>query len=57
MQTLPLSVKHNNIIIFYNYLRVLSLYSGQSYRHFTIINYNSRVVMWGIFKPGTTLKS
>ena len=56
MQTLPLSVKHN-IIIFYNYLRVLSLYSGQSYRHFTIINYNSRVVMWGIFKPGTTLKS
>ena len=28
---------------------------GQSYKHFTIINYDSRVVIWGIFQSGTTL--
>ena len=31
--------------------------SGQSYKHFTIVNYDSRVVTWGIFKSGTTLES
>ena len=31
--------------------------SGQSYKHFTLVNYNSRVVIWGIFKSGTTLES
>ena len=30
---------------------------GQSYKHFTIVNYDSRVVIWGIFKSGTTLES
>ena len=28
----------------------VSLYSGQSYKHFTSVNYDSRVVIWGIFK-------
>ena len=26
--------------------------SGQSYKHFTIVNYDSRVITWGIFKSG-----
>ena len=30
---------------------------GQSYKHFTLVNYDSRVVIWGIFKSGTTLES
>ena len=33
------------------------LYSGQSYNHFTIVNYDSSVVIWGIFKSGTTLEA
>ena len=28
--------------------------SGQSYNHFTIVNYDSSVVIWGIFKSGTS---
>ena len=31
--------------------------SGQSYKQFTLIIYDSRVVIWGIFKSGTTLES
>ena len=30
---------------------------GQYYKHFTLVNYNSRVVIWGIFQSGTTLES
>ena len=30
---------------------------GQSYKHFTLVNYDSRVVKWGIFQSGTTLES
>ena len=30
---------------------------GQSYKHFTLVNYDSRVVIWGIFQSGTTLES
>ena len=30
---------------------------GQSYKHFTLVNYASRVVIWGIFQSGTTLES
>ena len=30
---------------------------GQSYKASTIVNYDSRVVIWGIFKSGTTLES
>ena len=30
---------------------------GQSYKHFTLAIYESRVVIWGIFKSGTTLES
>ena len=38
-----------------SWLFVLS--SGQSYKHFMIVNYDSRVVIWGNFKSGTTLES
>ena len=31
--------------------------SGQSYKASTIVNYDPRVVIWGIFKSGTTLES
>ena len=31
--------------------------SGQSNKHFTLVIYESRVVIWGIFKSGTTLES
>ena len=31
--------------------------SGQSYKHFTLVNYDSRVVIWGIFQSRTTLES
>ena len=31
--------------------------SAQSNKHFTLVNYDSRVVIWGIFKSGTTLES
>ena len=31
--------------------------SGQSYKQFTLVIYDSRVVIWGIFKSGTTLES
>ena len=30
---------------------------GQSYKGSTIVIYDSRVVIWGIFKSGTTLES
>ena len=30
--------------------------SGQSYKHFMLVNYNSRVVIWGIFQSGATLE-
>ena len=29
---------------------------GQYYKHFTLVNYDSRVVIWGIFQSGTTLE-
>ena len=29
--------------------------SGQSYKHFMLVNYDSRVVIWGIFQSGMTL--
>ena len=31
--------------------------SGQSYKQFMLVIYDSRVVIWGIFKSGTTLES
>ena len=37
--------------------RVNGLSSGQSYKQFTIIIYNSRAIIWGNFKSGTTLES
>ena len=30
---------------------------GQSYKHFTLVNYDSGVVIWGIFQSGMTLES
>ena len=32
-------------------------FCGQSYKHFTLINYASRVVIWGIFQSGMTPES
>ena len=29
----------------------------QSYKHFTLVNYDSWVVIWGIFQSGTALES
>ena len=29
---------------------------GQSYKQFTLVIYDSRVVIWGIFQSGTTLE-
>ena len=34
-----------------------SVTSGQSYKHFMLVNYDSRFVIWGIFELGTTLES
>ena len=31
--------------------------SGQSYKQFMLVIYDSRVVIWGIFKSGMTLES
>ena len=31
--------------------------SGQSYKHFMLVNYSFRVVIWGIFQSGLTLES
>ena len=39
------------------HISAVALTSGQSYKPFTIVNYDSRVVLWGIFKSGTTLES
>ena len=30
---------------------------GQSYKHFTIVIYDPRVIIWGVFKSGMTLES
>ena len=30
---------------------------GQSYKHYMLVNYDSRVVIWGIFQSGMTLES
>ena len=32
-------------------------FSGQSYKGPTIVNYDSRAVVWGNFKSGMTLES
>ena len=38
----------------YGFLHILYVHS---YKQFTLVNYDSRVVIWGIFKSGTTLES
>ena len=35
----------------------LKIICGHSYKHFTLVNYDSRVVIWGFFQSGTTLES
>ena len=30
---------------------------GQSYKHFMLVNYDSRVIIWDIFQSGTTQES
>ena len=34
-----------------------ALICGQCYKQFALVTYESRVVIWGIFKSGTTLES
>ena len=41
-----------SIVTLYN-----NLTSGQSYKHFTIVIYDPRDVIWSIFKSVTTLES
>ena len=36
---------------------VVIVFCGQSYKHFTIVIYDPRVVIWSIFLSGTTLES
>ena len=40
---------------FVNY-GVIFLTCGQSYKHLTLVNYDSRVVIWAIFQSGMTLE-
>ena len=35
---------------------VLPKISGRSYKHFKLVNYDSKVVIWGIFQSVTTLE-
>ena len=39
------------------FLKERSKLSGQSYKQFTLVIFDSGVVIWGIFKSGTTLES
>ena len=41
----------------FRFLNEHILSCGQSYKHFKLVNYDSWVVIWGIIKSGTTLKS
>ena len=36
---------------------LMSEICGRSYKHFTIVIYNPRVVIWSVFKSGTTPES
>ena len=51
--------KSLNLIYKYNIglCASIGLTCGQSYKHFTLINYDSKVVIWRIFQSGTTLES
>ena len=48
-------------IIFMHFLRCLetidSVNCGQSYKQLMLVIYDSRVIIWGIFKSGMTLES
>ena len=46
-------VNHQKIAKVANFWQIC----GQYYKHFTLVNYDSRVVIWGIFQSGTTLES
>ena len=46
-----------NTLLYYTFSLYYDTSCGQSYKHFTIVNYDSRVVTWGIFKSCTTLES
>ena len=47
----------NSTIIYRLMVLLTCLSSGQSYKHFTLVNYDSRAVIWGIFQSGTTQES
>ena len=50
-------VRYDSRVVIYDRRAFTRLTSGQSYKHFTLVNYDSRVVIWGIFKSGMTLES
>ena len=50
--------KNNSIVVIYAHRRFYKIgHCGQSYKQFTIVIYDSRVVIWGNFKSNTTLES
>ena len=55
---LQIFAKGNSFVLHDRKFRIpLKLTSSQSYKQFTHVIYHSRVVIWGIFKSGTTLES
>ena len=56
-------VRYNSRVVNYNHKGFIRLTTdcmletcGQSYKQFTLVNYDYRVVIWGIFKSGMTLE-
>ena len=45
------------LVLEYRKSILTDLCCGQSYKHFTLVIYKSRVIIWGIFNSGTTLES
>ena len=45
------------VVLAKNVISLVTSFCGQSYKHFMLVNYNSRVVIWGIFKSGMNLES
>ena len=57
MTIITYMIMKNHKMGFASLYNLIKLCSGQSYKHFTLVNYDSRVVIWGIFQSGTTLES
>ena len=48
---------HSRIKIWTKWGAPIYMFCGQSYKQFTLVIYDSTVIIWGIFKSGTTLES